>query len=100
MINGLMSKLVKLAGLDPVENIRNVLGSSPSEATNGYELLKSACGFDYHRGHKKNRQRGLAKICPCGGIGRHCGLKSHRPLWRASSSLVGGTKCHKYLLNL
>ena len=29
---------------------------------------------------------------PCGGIGRHTGLKILRPLGRASSSLAGGTK--------
>ena len=28
-----MSKLAKLAGSNPVENIRNILGSTPSEAT-------------------------------------------------------------------
>ena len=32
------------------------------------------------------------QLSPCGGIGRHTGLKILRRLRRASSSLAGGTK--------
>ena len=50
-----MSKLAKLAGSNPVENIGNVLGSTPSEATKNNVLIKNYESMKF-------------SCCECGGI--------------------------------
>ena len=50
-----MSKLAKLVGLDPMENIGNVPGSSPGGGTNKspYEQIGKACRFKLYVKHWK-----------------------------------------------